>query len=160
MAAAPSTVFLELKKIKSVTLSAFLPSICHEVMGLDTMILVFWMLSFKPAFSLFFLTLIKRLFSFSLVAQSCPALCNPMDCSMPDFPVFPQFPELAQTHVHWVSDAIQPSHPLSSPSSPAFNLSQHQGLFQWISLLHQVTKVLEFQLQHQSFQWIFWTDFL
>ena len=73
-----------------------------------------------------------------------------MDCSMPDFPVFPQFPELAQTHVHWVSDAIQPSHPLSSPS-PAFNLSQHQGLFQWISLLHQVTKVLEFQLQHQSF---------
>ena len=68
--------------------------------------------------------------------------------------------EFAQTHVHWVSDAIQPSHPLSSPSSPAFNFSQHQGLFKWVSSLHQVTKVLEFQLQHQSFQWIFRVDFL
>ena len=62
--------------------------------------------------------------------------------------------------IHWVSDAIQPSHPLSSPSPPAFNLSQHQGLFQWVSSSHQVAKVLEFQLQHQSFQWIFRTDFL
>ena len=69
-------------------------------------------------------------------------------------------PELSQTHVHWVSDAIQPSHPLSSPSPPALNLSQHQGLFQWVSSLHQVTTVLEFQLQHQSFKWIFRTDFL
>ena len=70
------------------------------------------------------------------------------------------FPDLTQTHGHQVSDAIQPSHPLSSPSPPAFNLSQHQGLFQWISSLNQVAKVLEFQLQHQSFQWIFRTDFL
>ena len=62
-------------------------------------------------------------------------------------------PELAQTHVYCVSDAIQPSHPLSSPSPPAFNLPQHQGLFQWVSSLHQVAKALEFQLQHQSFQW-------
>ena len=68
--------------------------------------------------------------------------------------------ELAQTHVHWVSDAIQPSHPLSSPSPPAFNLSQYQGLFKWVGSLHQVAKELEFQLQHQSFQWIFRTYFL
>ena len=68
--------------------------------------------------------------------------------------------EFAQTHIHWVSDALPPSHPLSSPCPPAFNLSQHQGLFQWISSLHQVAKVLEFQLQHQSFQWIFRVDFL
>ena len=68
--------------------------------------------------------------------------------------------EFAQTHLHWISNAIQPSHPLSSPSPPAFNLSQHQALFQWVSSLHQVAKVLEFQLQHQSFQWIFRPDFL
>ena len=78
----------------------------------------------------------------------------------PAFPVHHQLPELAQTHIHWVGDAIQPSHPLSSPSPLAFSLSQHQGLFQWVSSLHQVTKLLEFQLQHQSFQWIFTTDFL
>ena len=97
---------------------------------------------------------------FSSVAQSCPALCDPMDWSMPDFPVHHQLQELTQTHVYRVSDAIQPSHPLLSPSPPAFNLSQLQGLFQWISSLHQVAKVLEFQLAHQSFQWIFRTDFL
>ena len=97
---------------------------------------------------------------FSSVAQLCPILWDPMDCSMPGFPVHHQLPELTQIHVHWVSDAIQPSHPLSSPSPPVFNLSQHQGLFQWVSSLHQVAKVLEFQLQHQSFQWIFRTDFL
>ena len=84
---------------------------------------------------------------FSSVAQSCLTLCNPMDCSTPGFPVHYQLPELAQTHVHWVRDAIQPSHSLSSPSLPAFNLSQHQGLFQGVSSLHQVAKVLEFQLQ-------------
>ena len=94
------------------------------------------------------------------VAQSCPALCDPMHCSTSGFPVLHHLPELAQTPVHRVSDAIQPSHPLSSPSPPAFNLSQHQGLFQWVSSLHQVAKVLELQPQHQSFQWIFRTDFL
>ena len=77
----------------------------------------------------------------------------------PGLPVYHQLPEFTQTHVHWVSHAIQPSHPLSSPFPPAFNLSQHQGLFKWVSSLHQVAKVLEFQLQHQSFQWIFRTDF-
>ena len=97
---------------------------------------------------------------FSSVAQSCLTLCDPVDCSMPGLPVHCQLPEFTQTHVRWVSDPIQPSHPLSSPSPPAFNLSQHQGLFKWVSSWHQVAKVLEFQLQHQSFQWIFRTDFL
>ena len=73
------------------------------------------------------------------------SLCNPMDCSTPGLPVHHQLPELAQIHVHWVSDSIQPSHPLSSPSTPAFNLSQPQGLFKRVSSSHQVAKVLEFQ---------------
>ena len=89
-----------------------------------------------------------------------PTLCNPMDCSMTGFFVHHQLPELGQTHVHQFGDAIQPSHPLSFPSSPAFNLSQHQGLFQWVSSSHQVAKLLKFQLQHQSFQWILRTNFL
>ena len=83
---------------------------------------------------------------------SCLPLCDPMDCSMPGFPVLDYLPEFGQTHVHWVSDAIQPFYPLSSPFPPALNLSQHQDLFQWIGFLHQVTKVLELQLQHQSSQ--------
>ena len=94
------------------------------------------------------------------VTQSCLTLCDPMDCSTPGLLVHHQLPGLAQTHVHWVGDAIQPSHPLSSPSPPAFNLSQHQGLFQWVSSSHQVAKVLELELQHQSFQCIFRVDFL
>jgi len=97
---------------------------------------------------------------FSSVAQGCPTLCYPINRSMPDLPVHHQLLEFTQTHVHWVSNAIQPSHSLSSLSPPALNLSQHQGLFKWVSSLHQVAKVLEFQLQHQSFQWIFRTDFL
>ena len=97
---------------------------------------------------------------FSAVTQSCTTLCNLMDCRRPGLPVYHQLPELAQTHVYWVGDAIQPSHLLSSPSSPAFNLSQHQGFFQRVSSLHQVPKELVFQLQHQSFQWIFQTYFL
>ena len=79
-------------------------------------------------------------------------LCDHMDCSMPGLPVHHQLLEFIQNHVHWVGDAIQPSHPLLSPS-PAFNLSQYRGLFKWVRSSHQVTKVLEFQLQHQSFQW-------
>ena len=97
---------------------------------------------------------------FILVTQLCPTLCNPMNRSTPGLPVHHQLPEFTQTHVHWGGDTIQPSHLLSSSSPPAFNLSQHQGLFQWVSSLHQVAKVLEFQLQHQSVQWIFRTDFL
>ena len=97
---------------------------------------------------------------FSPVVQSCPTLCDPMNCGVPALPVHHQLPESTQTHVHWVGDAIQPSHPLLSPSPPALNVSQHQGLFKWVSSLHQVAKVLKFQLQHQSLQWIFKTDFL
>ena len=89
----------------------------------------------------------------SSVTQSCPTLCNPMNRSTPDLPVHHQLREFTQTHVHRVSDPIQPSHPLSSPSPPAPNPSQHQGFFQWVNSLHQVAKVLEFQPQHQSFQW-------
>ena len=87
-------------------------------------------------------------------------LCDPMDCSTPAFPVHHQFLEFTQPHVHRVGDAIQPSHPLSSPSPPTFNLSQHQGLFWWVSSSHEVAKVLEFQLQHQPFQRTPRTDLL
>ena len=83
---------------------------------------------------------------FSSVAQSCPTLCDPMNCSPPGLPVHHQLPEFTQTHVHRVSDAIQPSHPLSSPSPPAPNPSQHQGRSQWVNSSHEVAKVLEFQL--------------
>ena len=94
------------------------------------------------------------------VPLSCPALCNPMDCSMPGFSALHHLMELAQTHVHWVGDAIQPSHPLLSSSPPASNLAQHQDPFHWVSSMHEVSKVLEFQLQHQPFKWIFRTDLL
>ena len=98
------------------------------------------------------------LVQFSSVAQSCPTLCDPMNCSTPGLPVHHQLPEFTQTHVRRVSDAIWPSHPLSSPSPPAPNPSQHQSLFQWVNSSHEVAKVLEFQLQHQSFQWTPRTD--
>ena len=101
----------------------------------------------------------KGSFQFSSVAQLCPTLCDPMNHSMPGLPVHHQLPEFTQTHVHGVGDAIQPPHPLSSPSPRALNLSQHQGLFKWVSSSHQMAKVLHFQLHHQSFQWIFRTDF-
>ena len=96
----------------------------------------------------------------SVQSLSPVGLCDPMDCGTPGLPVYHQLPKFIQTHIYWVSDAIQPSHPLLSPSPPTFNLSQHQGVFKWVSSSHQVAKVLEFQLQHQSFQWIFRTDFL
>ena len=89
------------------------------------------------------------------VSKSYLTLCNHMDCSTAGFPVLHYLPEFTQIYVHWVSDTIQPSHPLSPPSPPALNLSQHQGLFQWVWSSHQVAKALELQLQHQSFRWIF-----
>ena len=89
--------------------------------------------------------------SVSSVTQSCPTLCDPMDCSMPGLPAHHQLPKSAQTHVHQVGDVIQSSHPLASPSPLCFNLSQHQGLFQRVSSSHQVAKVSKLQLQHQSF---------
>ena len=103
-----------------------------------------------------------KMCSISWVLQfSCSVMSDslqPQGLQHASFPVHHQLPELTQTHVHWIGNAIQPSHPLSSASPPAFNLSQHQGLFQGVSSSHQVAKVLEFQLQ--SFQWIFRTDFL
>ena len=97
---------------------------------------------------------------FSSVTQSCPALCDPMTFSTWGHPVHHHLPEFTQTHVHRVGDAIQPSHPLSSPSPPALNPSQHQSLFQLVNSLHEVAKVLEFQLQHHSFQRTPMTDLL
>ena len=111
-----------------------------QLSGRDTILLLL-----LPLLLMLLLRLLRLLLRrFSSISQSCLTLCDPMDCSTPGFPVHHRLPELAQTHVHWVDDAIQPSHPLSSPSSPAFNLSQHRGLFQWVSSSHQVAKVLEF----------------
>ena len=97
---------------------------------------------------------------FSSVAQSCLTLCDPKNYSTPGLPVHHHLPEFTQTHIHRVSDAIQPSHPLPSPSPPAPNPSQHQSLFQWVNSSHEVAEVLEFQLQHQFFQWTPRTDLL
>ena len=94
----------------------------------------------------------SNLYQFSSVTQLCLTLCDPMNRSMPGLPVHHQLPEFTQTHAHRVSNTIQPSHPLLSPSPPAHNPSQHQGLFQRVNSSHEVAKVLEFQLQHQSFQ--------
>ena len=128
-----------------------------------TMKLQYWQPEvFRKALSLSLYETLQRMVASSVqlssVAQSCPTLGDPMNHSMPGLPVHHQLPEFTQTHVQWVGDAIQPSHPLSSPSPPALNLSQQQGLFKWVSSSHQVTKVLEFQLQHQSFQWTPRTD--
>ena len=87
--------------------------------------------------------------------KACLTLCDPVDCSTPGSPALHYILELAQMHVHWVSDAIQPSHPLSAPSPFAFNLAQHQGLFQWVSSSHQVAKVLELQLSFSLSAMIF-----
>ena len=103
---------------------------------------------------------VLMVYQLGLVQFSHLWLSDPMDCSTPGLHVHHQLPKFTQTHVHWVGDAIQPPHPLSSPFPPAFNLCQHQGLFQWVCSSYQVAKVLEFQLQHQSFPWIFRTDFL
>ena len=97
----------------------------------------FWLLNYNHCF--YYL-------QFSSVAQLCPTLCDPRNCSTPGLPVHHNLPEITETHVHWDSDAIQPSHPLLSPFPPAPNPSQHQSLFQWVNSLHEVAKVLEFQL--------------
>ena len=94
----------------------------------------------------FWQMLLRYLVQFSSVAQACPTLCNPMNHSTLDLHVHHQLPEFTQTHVHWVGEAIQPSRPLSSPSPPAPNPSQHQSLFQWVNSSHEVAKVLEFQV--------------
>ena len=99
-----------------------------------------------------------NLVQFTSVSQSCPTLCDPMNCSMACLPVHHQLPESTQTHVHWVGDAVQPSPFLLSLSPPVLNLSEHQGLLNWVSSSHQVAKRLKFQLQQQSFQWTPRTD--
>ena len=167
-----STVLLQARKIKSAPVSTFSPSIYHKVMGPDAMIVGLWMLSFKQTFSLSSFTLTKRLFSstrflpFSSIQLSCsvvPDSLQPhrLQHTRPPYPlpvpgVYSDSCPLSQ----WCHPAISSSVALSSPSPPAFNLSQNQGLFKWVSSSHQVTKVLEFQLQHHSFQWIFRTDLL
>ena len=104
-----------------------------------------------PTHPLIYLSIHPQFFcsQFSSVTQSCLTLCDAMDCSTPGLPAHHQLPEFTEIHVHWVGDAIQPSHPLSSPSPPTLNLSQHQCLFKWVSSLYQVAKILEFQLQHK-----------
>ena len=136
--AAVTVVILEPKKRKSVTASTLFP------------IYLLWWSDENGCHHL----------QFSSVAQLCPTLCDPMNRSTPGLPVHHQLPEFTQTHVHWVSDAIQPSHPLSSPSLPTPNPFQHQSFFKSVSSTHQVAKVLEFQLQNQSFQWTPRTDLL
>ena len=123
---------------------------------------------FPFAWSIFFHSLTSSVYVFlglkwvpySVQSLSVYTLCGPMNCSTPGLPVHHQHPEFTQTHVHWVGDAIQPSHPLLSPSPHVLNLAQHQGLFKQVSSSHQVAKVLKFQLQHQSFQWTSRTDLL
>ena len=147
--------------------SVYLPFIILNIILLDVVFIVFILLSVPCSWICGLISLTNLgnwtdwslqwlLFStpllFSLlvnsVTQLCLTLSDPMDCGTPVFPVHHQLPELTQTHAHWVGDAIQPSHPLSTPSPPVFNLSQHQGLFQWVSTSHQVARVLELQLQH------------
>ena len=114
----------------------------------------------SPKHMFIFIKYLSESVQFSSVAQLCLTLCDPMSCSTLGLPVHHQHPESTQTHAHRVSDAIQPSLRLSSPSPPAPNPSQHQGLFQWVNSSYEVAKVLEFQLQHQSFQWTSRTDLL
>ena len=127
----------------------------------NTLVLIssFYIFHWFNIFSIF-LKIIKPLISSVQLLSRVRPFATPMDCSMPDFPVHHQLPELTQTYVHHVGDAIQPSHPLSSPFPPTFNLSQHQGLFKWVDSSFQVAKILELQFQHQSFQWIDRVDFL
>ena len=126
----------------------------------SSLIFTFWLFFPFSYFFRFYCLEIMPTLQFSSVSQLCLTLCDPMDCSTPGLPVHCQLPEFTQTHVHWVGYAIQPSHPLSSHSPLAFNLSPNQGLFKSVSSSYQVAKGLEFQLQHQSFQWIFRADFL
>ena len=133
----------------------FLWVLCSKIWNQEVEILQFsstpslaWYCAF---FAFPFIFRISLLVQFSSVTQSCLTFSDPMDCSTPDIPVHHQLPEFRQTHVHWVGDAIQPSHLLSPLSPPALNLFSHQSLFQWVSSSHQVAKVLELQLQHQSY---------
>ena len=153
-------LFCSLEWMNCLSRFKFTLSLCCGSHPVNFLFHVFNFSSLKFLFGSIFCFLFIFWIQFSSVAQSCLTLCDPMNCSTPGLPVHHQLPESTQTHVHWVGDAIQPSHPLSSPSPSALNLSQHQGLFQWVSSPHQEATVLEFQLQHQSFQWTPRTDLL
>ena len=124
------------------------------------MVIAWWRALHKTCKSALDLVWMRNKLSLGLVQFSSVAQLWIMNCSTPGLPVHHQLPEFTQTCVHWVGDAIHPSHPLWSPSPPALNFSQHHGLFKWVSSSHQMAKVLKFQLQHQSFQWLFRVDFL
>ena len=134
----------------------------YDIVMVVLNILIFFLKTWSSSLQRFSFTVFRDLkqVQFSSVTQSCLTLWDPINRSTPGLPVHHQLPESTQTHVHWVGDAIQPTHPPSSPSPPALNLSQHQGRFKWISSLHQVAKVLELQLQNKSFQWTPRTDLL
>ena len=139
-------------------LTFFLDYLFTDLSGMlkfPTLIFLIWSSLFRSANSFIYsgAPMLSSVQSLSRVR-----LCHRMKGSTPGLPVHHQLPQFTQTHVHLVDDAIQPSHPLSSPSPPALSLSQHQDLFKWVSWSHQMAKVLEFQLQHQSFQWIFRTN--
>ena len=152
----------------------FLPCSTLSIIFTFVSIVIAWHFSMVPAAPPLLLCLLSDILSlkwrycttlyssvpFSSVAQSCPTLRDSMNRSMPGLPVHHQLPAFTKTHVHRVGNNIQSSHLLLYPSPLAFNLSQHQALFKWVSSSYQVAKVLEFQLQHQSFQWTFRTDFL
>ena len=131
-------------------------SISYKKISLVNALLFF----LSDCYVLNFVSPTHRFICYCLVTKLCLTLCDPLDWSMPGFPVLHYLLEFVQTHVHWVSGTIQPSHLLSSPSLLALNLPQHQSLFQWVGSSHQMAKVLELQLQHQSFQWKFRVDFL
>ena len=136
------------------------PERWRHLTGVPSFVLLYYPCDHPKSHHSFANSLFVNSVQFSSVAQSCLTLCNPMNRSTPGLPVHHQLLEFIQTHVHRVGDAIQPSHPLLSPFPPAPNPSQHQGLFQWVNSSHEVAKVLEFQLQHQSFQWTARTDLL
>ena len=151
------------------TLSDFFLNVSYQIQRILsipwvlTVYLLGMLISFDELFKWYFFSFFVCWYGsvqFSSVAQSCTTLCNPMNHTTPGFPAHHQLPESTQTHANRVGDAIQPPNPLSSPSPPASKPSQHQSLFQWVNSLHEVAKLLEFQLQHQSFQWTPRTDLL
>ena len=137
-----------LRKLEQFTciVKATAPKSAYKVVIFPISIIIGNVLFFKSTLWYYIILCHKYSDQIRSVAQSCPTLCDPRNYSTPGLPVHHQFPEFTQTHVHWASDAIQPSHPLSFPSPPAPNPSQHQSLFQWVNSSHEVAKVLEFQL--------------
>ena len=147
----PPFYFVAIKFILTINICQCLDNLCQNFSGQARTFSL-------PLSPLEFSSELKSV-QFSSVTQWCLTLCDPMDCGTPGLPVYHQLPEFTQTHVHWVSDIIQPPHPLLSPSPPTFDLSHHQGL-QMSQLFASGGQIVLFQLQHHSFQWIFRTDLL